>query len=140
MFFLMSFFLAEKHIDKNRVLCVCFFLMEVGRVWVLCHKWLQMEEKYQIHILSWKENGNLKIMFTSFSFVPIFNQRFLCWINLPLIQVRNWSFTLNNDCPKTTGSKSFISCCAGAHEFWQWWWFLFVVLFLFPKECLGYVK
>lgn len=74
-FFLMTFFLAEKHIDKNRVFKKKE--VDVGRTWMLCHKWLPMEEKYQFHISSWRENGNLKITFTHFPFVPTVNQGFL---------------------------------------------------------------
>lgn len=76
-FFLMSFFLAEKYINKNRVKKK---KVEVGRAWELCHKWLQMEEKYQFHISSWRENGNLKIMFTNFPFVPTVNKDFCVWL------------------------------------------------------------
>lgn len=102
-FFLMSFFLAEKHINKNSVKKKIKWRWGDYECYVTSDfKW---KKKYRFHISSWRENGNLKIMFTNFPFVPSVNQGFLCLINLPFIQLKNCSFIENNDYSNTKWSS-----------------------------------
>lgn len=91
-FFLMSFFLAEKHINKNSDFKKKKKKWRWGDHEYYVTSDLKWKKKYQFHILSWRENGNLKIMFTNFPFVPTVNLGFLCLINLAFIQLKNCSF------------------------------------------------
>lgn len=102
-FFLMSFFLAEKHINKNSGFF--FFKWRWGDHECYVTNDFKWKKKYQLHISSWKENGNLKIMSTDFPFVPTVNQGFLCLISLAFIQLKNCSFIENNGYSNTKWSS-----------------------------------